>query len=207
MKIKICGIRSENDIQLMNEYKPDFIGFIFFPKSPRYLTFKQASELKSKLNPEIKTVGVFVNEDIKDIINCFDQNIIDYAQLHGNEKQEEILELQNNKIPVIKAVKLETKNDLEETKKLKPDYFLFDIKDDVQVGGTGKTFNWDYLNSYSLKTPFFLAGGINSKNLEKALKTKAEVLDISSGVETDYKKDRKKVSELFELFKMKNGKI
>ena len=201
MKIKICGIRSKEDIQLMNYFKPDFIGFIFFPKSPRYLTFVQALKLKSKLDPKKHL------RDLKKILECFNRNIIDYVQLHGKESQEQIQKLKDHNIPVIKAIKMESKNDLMEIDKYNPDYFLFDIKDDVRVGGTGKSFNWEYLNSYSKEIPYFLAGGINSKNISKALKTSASVLDISSGVETNYKKDKNKTTKLFDLYNLENGKL
>lgn len=200
MEIKICGIRSLDDIQLVNKYKPDYIGFIFYPPSPRFLNFQEARRLKEKLDPEIKVVGVFVDSDLETIISEYENKTFDIAQLHGSEDQSFIKALKNKDIPVIKAVKIKDPDSFLETRNTKPDFFLFDIYDKKKVGGTGESFNWKYLKNYQGEIPYFLAGGIDETNLETALDSKAHILDISSGVETDYKKDPEKFKRLFKKF-------
>ncbi len=204
MKIKICGIRSEDDIKLMNKYHPDFIGFIFFKKSKRYLTPERALYLKSLLNSDIKTVGVFVDEEFDIVLDYYNRGLIDIVQLHGSEDNNYVQKLKKYNIPVIKAIKLAKESDMNNTHNFSSDAFLFDVKNDVLVGGTGNSFNWEYLKNYSDTKPFFLAGGINLNNITNAMKTKADVIDISSGVETNFKKDPIKVKEIFNLFRENN---
>lgn len=92
-KIKICGLKRELDIEYVNEFLPEFAGFIFYPKSKRYVDFEKAKSLKSKLDKNIKAVGVFVNEDIEKILFLCENDIIDIIQLHGNEDKEYIKKL------------------------------------------------------------------------------------------------------------------
>lgn len=199
MKLKICGIRSEEDLEIINKVRPNFIGFIFYPKSFRYIDFNSAKKLKSLLDPSIKSVGVFVDEDIEVIKKAYYENVFDIVQLHGNEAPAYIEELKKLNIPVIKAIKI--KDNIPELDNYFPDYFLFDIDSKTFVGGTGESFNWELLNTYNKKIPYFLAGGINIKNLDKAKKTNAFSLDVSSGVETNKVKDKEKIKEFTKKFK------
>ncbi len=183
-KVKICGLKSFDDIDYVNIAKPDYVGFIF-AESNRKVTSEKAVELKKRLNNNIKTVGVFVDEDICKIMNICNLNIIDYIQLHGHENDEYIERLKkltNKKI--IKAVDF-SKSDVNLNYDV--DYLLLDNG----KGGTGKKFNWH--NIENIPKPFFLAGGISENNLDEAIKIDSYCIDISSGVETDGKKDKEKI--------------
>lgn len=204
MKIKICGIRSNDDINLINKYKPDYCGFIFFEKSKRFLKFNKAKELSKKVDNSIKKVGVFVDRPFSEIKAYIDSGIIDFVQLHGNETNELIKKIQDLNIPVIKAIRINNENDFDQIKKYQPDYFLFDVKSDKFIGGTGESFNWKLLKNYNKDIPFFLAGGINIDNIKDALKTNAYSLDISSAIEKDFIKDPYKTKELFEIYNIEN---
>lgn len=191
MKVKICGLSRREDIQAVNEAMPDYIGYVF-AKSKRQVRVEQVEELNSMLNPAIMKIGVFVNHDLSEIIRLLDTGVIDGAQLHGQETKEDILRIQEHtgKL-VIKAVSIDETTDFELWNKNPADYLLLDNK----TGGTGKSFDWSLLNA-SIEKPFFLAGGIHEGNLYEAMRTKAFALDISSGAETDGKKDFGKIQRL-----------
>ena len=104
VRVKICGLRSKNDIETANKYLPDYIGFVFADFSKRYIDFETAGKLKALLRPEIKAVGVFVNEDVEKVISLLDDGVIDIAQLHGAEDEEYIRYIKGKSgKPVIKA--------------------------------------------------------------------------------------------------------
>ena len=163
----------------MNEYKPDYIGFVF-AESKRKVSPHEAAKLREKLNPDIIPVGVFVNESIENILKI---DFINMIQLHGSESEEYVRELksQTNK-PVIKAGYSEA-----------ADYLLFDNPEP----GSGKTFDWDTIGE--IKKPFFLAGGLNMENVAEAIqKLNPFAVDVSSGVENPEKsgfKDPEKIKE------------
>ena len=140
-KVKICGLRREEDICCVNAYLPDYIGFVFYPKSKRYVTGEQAQQLKEKLDPRIRAVGVFVNADPDEVIALLQKNIIDIAQLHGQESEEELRKIreQTGK-PVIRAVKVTEETNLQETCQTDADYILLD-----NGMGSGKSFPWDVI--------------------------------------------------------------
>ena len=164
-KIKICGLFREYDIDFVNEAKPDFIGFVF-AKSRRQISKETAQKFKSKLDKNILSVGVFVNEDIKKIVEICSGNIIDFVQLHGDEDDNYIMQLKkvcNKKI--IKAVKVKTAEDIICRRNTIADFLMFDGGQ-----GEGKTFDWSLLKNFI--RPFFLAGGINVENVNEALKLK-----------------------------------
>lgn len=194
-KIKICGLTREQDIDAVNAALPDYIGFVF-AKSKRQIDGKKAKILKGRLNSFIKAVGVFVNEEIENVIKFCNSQVIDVIQLHGDENEEYIKRLKNyvsNKI--IKAVRVKEPDDIKKAMELSCDYLLFDAYHEKEYGGTGKTFDWSvipYINK-----PFFLAGGINSCNIVHAIEHhNPYCIDISSGVETDGYKDPKKIMEV-----------
>lgn len=125
-KIKICGIRRATDIEIVNKYRPDYIGFIFYKKSKRYISEADAMELRKRLLPEIKTVGVFVNEKPEIVAEYLNDGIIDIAQLHGTEPEEDILFIKKmTGRPVIKAVSVETQSDCENITKAVPTIFFW----------------------------------------------------------------------------------
>lgn len=196
MKIKICGLFRNQDIDYVNAYQPDYIGFVF-AKSKRQVTYQLAKQLKQQLDPNILAVGVFVDSNLDIIEKLADDKIIDLVQLHGNEDVAYIRELKKRiQLPIIKAIKMSNNIDL---KKLNypVDYYLLDNV----VSGSGQTFNWLLIKE--IDKPFFLAGGLNLNNLDQALKIKAYGLDLSSGVETDGCKDRNKIEQV--VRRVKNG--
>ena len=207
VKIKICGMRREEDIEMANKYKLDYIGFVF-ADSPRKVTFDQAKELSSKLNEDIVPVGVFVNEHMKLIVDLFKEGIIKIAQLHGDEDEDYIRNLKSksmeetgSEIPVINAI--EIKDDVDYNDKLlewrdsASDYFILD-----SGKGSGKAFDWDLIdkNSEFFENSIFLAGGLNSENLSSAIEEfNPFAVDLSSSVETDGFKDEEKIKEIIEI--------
>lgn len=200
-KIKFCGLSRLCDIEAANELKPDYIGFVFAEKSKRYVDIQTAKFLKKNLNPEIKSVGVFVDEKIENIIKIVNENIIDIIQLHGHSKNENELYIKNlrkftDKI-IIKAFKIKSQKDIDEAEKNIADYVLLD-----SGTGTGKIFDWKLI---SLSRPYFLAGGLNPENISEAIKTlKPFAVDVSSGIETENFKDKNKMSEFISAVRKEN---
>lgn len=192
-KIKICGLTREEDIQAVNQYMPDYIGFVF-AKSKRQVSLEQAKFLKQQLSDQIQAVGVFVNEDKKEVLQLEEAGIIDVIQLHGQESEAEICLLKSwTSAPVIKAVHVESAEDILRWQESKADYLLLDYPG----GGSGKQFDWTVIPE--LKKPYFLAGGIGLHNLEAALQVKPYGIDLSGGAETDGKKDSDKIREIVQL--------
>lgn len=196
--IKICGLRRQADIEAVNEGLPDFIGFVF-AKSRRQVTPENAKALRVLLDPAIKVSGVFVNESPAKIADICHAGIIDIAQLHGNEDEEYIAQLRKLiRNPIIRTVRVKSKEDLKGADNLSCDYLLLDAWDKNQYGGLGKTFDWSVIGK--LKKPFFLAGGLNPENIVLAAETvRPYCLDISSGVETGGFKDRGKILKTIKL--------
>lgn len=189
-KIKLCGLSRRCDIEAANELKPEYIGFVFAPKSKRYVSKKTAAELKHLLSPDIQTVGVFVNEASEAIADLMNSGIIDIAQLHGSEDEEYIrqLRLYTDK-PIIKAFRIVTKQDIDAANSSTADYVLLD-----SGGGTGEVFDWELIRG--MKRFYFLAGGLGICNVERAVETLSPyAVDVSSGVETDGLKDKIKMEK------------
>ena len=199
MKVKICGLKTLEDIDYINEALPDFAGFIF-AESSRRISFNQAAKMKSKLNKNIKSIGVFVNEKTENIIKAAKEGIIDLIQLHGNEDNNYIKEIGSKlKLQVIKAFKADSnlKYNIENTI---ADYVLIDSGNKNQFGGTGQLFDWGLIPETDKK--IFLAGGLNADNIIRAIKeVNPYCLDINSGVEINGKKDRKKILEVMQIVK------
>lgn len=196
--IKICGIRRPEDIELVNRYRPDFVGFIIdFPKSHRSITLQEVRSLTKKLESGITKVGVFVNQPIEKVILLLKENTIDIAQLHGNESADYIRQVQKETgKEVIKAFEIHSEDDFKKALLSPADYLLLD-----QGKGGGTTFDWSLIKEIPDK-PWFLAGGLSAENLRNAIKTiKPWGVDISSGVETDGCKDEKKIREVMKIVK------
>jgi len=194
-KIKLCGLTRMCDIDVANECRPDYIGFVFAPKSRRYLSPQKAAELKKRLSSDILAVGVFVDETVSVAAKLLQKGIIDLAQLHGSESEDYIKTLQEcTGRPVIKAFRIDGKEDILSAKKCCADHILLDSG----AGGTGTVFNWDLLRSFD--RPYFLAGGLDLQNIEQAVRTlHPYAVDVSSGIETDGKKDHKKMREFVHI--------
>lgn len=207
VKLKICGMRRSEDIEMANRYKPDYIGFVF-ADSPRKVSYGQAKELSSLLSDDIVPVGVFVNEHMKLIVDLFKDGIIEMAQLHGDEDEKYIRNLKDKsieetgkQIPVINAIEIKEGADYDDEllkwRDSASDYFILD-----SGKGSGKTFDWSLLDKESefFENSIFLAGGLNSENLALAIEEfNPFAVDLSSSVETDGFKDEEKIKEIIEI--------
>jgi phosphoribosylanthranilate isomerase len=200
-KIKICGLKREEDINFVNIARPDYIGFVF-AGAKRKINFNIAAKLKSSLNKEIQAVGVFVNSDMESVINLCKDRIIDLVQLHGDEDELYISKLKEKvKQPIIKVIRVKEKICDINTK---ADFVLFDTHNNFEYGGCGKVFDWSLVREY--KQPFFLAGGLNKDNIENALtKLNPYCVDLSSGVERNGMKDLKKIKEIIQIVRKHSG--
>ena len=218
-KIKLCGLSRPEDIEAVNEARPDFIGFVFAP-GRRNVTPDQAARLKKMLRPDIPAVGVFVNSPPDFIVDLAAKGIIDMVQLHGDmetfetvsytlDLSERLSAIPSEKIkdcsgnpshfPIIRAVRVRTAADIKQAKAWPADYLLFDTFVKNQYGGSGIRFDWSLIPP--TKKPWFLAGGLNFSNIREAAKTGAFCLDISSAAETDGKKDAAKIKELIQIIR------
>jgi phosphoribosylanthranilate isomerase len=207
MRIKICGLFREQDIDYVNEALSDYAGFVF-AESRRQVSPAFAEKLRSRLKDNITPVGVFVNAPIAEITALYKNGIISIAQLHGEEDEEYITQLKEKcAIPIIKTIKI-TAEDAEKTKEdfdknsasfassavhnnSKVDYLLLD-----SGAGSGKPFDWDLLKTFKTEKPWFLAGGINLDNIWQAIALNPFAIDVSSGTETDGYKNREKILQL-----------
>lgn len=201
MKIKYCGIKRNEDVDYANETMPDYIGFIFAP-TKRLVTMEQADGFKKRLNSRIQAVGVFVNETAEKVAEIANKGIIDVIQLHGQEDAEYIAKLKSLLIeskPLIKAIRVQTAQDILDGQELDVDFILLDKYDAEKLGGTGEKFDWNLIGD--IKKPFFLAGGIDIDSLEDAVKMKPYGIDVSSGIETDGCKDLAKMRVMMEKFR------
>ena len=194
MKLKICGLFREEDIDYANEAMPDYVGFVFAP-SRRQLTAMQASALRIRLREGIAPVGVFVDAPVESIAALYKEGIIALAQLHGHEDAAYIAALKRLcPAPLIKAVRITTGDTQHVLSMDAVDFFLFDNG----AGGTGQAFDWSILPGITarLRKPYFLAGGLNGENIAAALAFKPFAIDVSSGAETNGVKDRAKMLRL-----------
>lgn len=193
MKIKICGMRRPEDIEYANQTLPDYVGFILAKGFRRSITADQARAFKALLDPKIKAVGVFVDDPPDEIIALLEEGVIDMAQLHGQESEEDIVYIKAvSGKTVIKTVKAENRYMVEAWLDTAADYLLFD-----SGTGTGKTFDWGILED--VPGDFFLAGGLNPDNIgEAAGMAHPYAVDLSSGAETDGVKDLEKMRRAVE---------
>ena len=187
-RIKICGMMRPEDIGYVNEVLPEYAGFIFAENRRRTLTPEYALELRQMLDKRIKAVGVFYDQSLDFIEKVIKMDMLDLVQLHGHESEEFVLNVKKFGLPVIKAFKIEGPDDLKIAKNSPADYCLLDNGD----GGTGKRFDWSVLEGFDRE--FFLAGGLDCENISAAIETfEPFAVDVSSGVETDGRKDRDKI--------------
>lgn len=211
-KIKLCGMMKPCDIEYANRVKPDFAGFIF-ANTRRKISAAQAKQFREALDAEIPAVGVFVNEDISVITSLVQNGCIDLIQLHGEEDADYIRRLREVcDVPVIKAVKVQTVEQIRQAAAFPVDYLLLDTYRKGVLGGTGEAFDWELLREAKAAAgdtaegelfgkPYFLAGGLHAGNLREAAALGSYGLDISSGIETDGSKDFTKMVEVMELLR------
>ncbi len=210
IKVKFCGLTRPEDIRIVNKLKPDYIGFVFYEKSKRNVTEEKARELKEKLDDSIKAVGVFVDEDENRIAGIANEKIIDTIQLHGHEDEVYIARLRKlTDAKIIKAFQIKNnltngekgncisdhsvqeKTNTDAIKRINASSADMVLVDSGQ--GTGKTFDWDVLGK--IERPFFLAGGLNTENIESVITGIMPYgIDMSSGIETDGIKDESKMN-------------
>lgn len=188
-KVKICGLTRLQDIEAVNQARPDYAGFIMSQGFRRTVTPVWQRKLKDRLHPSICPVGVFVNEDPERIHKYHQNYAIEIAQLHGKETEDQIRRLKDWGLTVIKAVTVRSEEDLAAWVDSEADYLLLD-----NGTGTGQRFDWNLIRQ--LERPYFLAGGIDKSNLKEALKLAPYALDISSGVETGGFKDPEKIDQI-----------
>lgn len=193
LKLKVCGLTQLEQIEELTAMKTDFLGFIFYEKSPRYilnhLNLKQIGEIKHR-----GKVGVFVNESLERIAETAEKAKLNFIQLHGNESKDFTIELRKKIHPetgIIKVIRMgnQISDELQQIINANfsnVDYFLFDT-DSRTFGGTGKTFDWNLLNEIEIPLSYFLSGGISLENIDKLkiLKQNPLALDINSRFEKE----------------------
>ena len=215
-KVKMCGISKVETIPAVVEAKPDYMGLVFAP-SKRQVTVDQAKILVEELhrgyakkygsdtehdkNDTIKTVGVFVNETLDNLVRIADTANLDAVQLHGDEDETFIQSLkERTNVEVWKAVQIRSAADVEKWIDSSADMLLFDAYHKDERGGTGEVFDWSSLDAF--ERPFMLAGGIDSTNVARAIRTvRPYGIDTSSGIETNGVKDDEKITAFTKIVK------
>lgn len=188
-RIKLCGLCRPCDIEAANQLRPDYIGFVFASGSKRYVSPEQAGEFKKMLNPEIRAVGVFVDETPEKVAELLNTGVIDMAQLHGSEDEAYLGRLRRlSQKPVIQAFRVELAEDAAKAEQSGADFVLLD-----SGAGTGKAFDWELIRN--VQRPYFLAGGLDSGNVADGVRLlRPFAVDVSSGIETHGVKDKHKMA-------------
>lgn len=204
IKLKLCGMRRRQDIDYVNEYRPDYVGFILSDGFRRSVGLGTFCELAGGLDKDIKRVGVFVNEPVENLLKYYPEEL-DVFQLHGDEDEKYIRQLREN-IPesceIWKAVRVRSTADIEMWNGSNADKLLLDAFQEGTVGGTGKVADWSLITAARIEKPFFAAGGITAGNfIEAAVTLKPYGIDLSGGIETDGVKDRGRIAEIVKLKK------
>ena len=201
MHLKVCGMRDSQNIKDLLSLRPDYMGFIFYEKSPRNAESVLDAEVLNAFPEETEKVGVFVNASMDFIMEQIDMYGLDMLQLHGDESPEFVAEAKSLGVKVMKVFGV---NDAFDFAALTPykklvDFFLFDTKS-KQRGGTGIQFNWDILKAYDQEVPFFLSGGISNENLKELDDLRGlniHAIDVNSKYEIEPAlKDIEKIKEL-----------
>lgn len=198
-KVKICGLMEKKHVLAAVEAGADAIGFVFAP-SKRRVTTEQAHEI-AKLVPEnILKIGVFVNPDRMELERAVKEVPLDLIQLHGEEEPELLNDI---KTPLIKAISIRDKSDIEIAKMFQTEYLLFDAPGTDFKGGSGKTFDWQLLKGHNISSDrIILAGGLNQSNVKEAIdRVKPYMVDVSSGVEISGRKDEQLIREFIQTVK------
>lgn len=209
-KVKICGLKTLADVEIVNQYLPEYVGFVF-AKTKRFVTDKQASIMRNALDKRIQAVGVFVNEPIEHVIQLCDTGIINVVQLHGEETDTYIQMLkQKTDTNVIKAVRVQSAEQVVENISAAADFMLFDTYKNGVPGGTGECFSLKILQESFAKLrernqtikPYFLAGGLHCDNVVDVIRQMdCYAVDVSTGVETNGIKDAIKIKQFIDCVK------
>ncbi len=195
-RIKMCGIRRPEDITAVNEIRPDYVGFVFFPGSRRNISLETATALRKKLSPGIQAVGVFVDEPPDTVVRLLREGVIDLAQLHGHEDESYLSRLRHlTDRPLIQAFRIRSEADVIAAQTSAADHILLDAG-----AGDGRTFDWRLLSHVT--RPYFLAGGLTPDNVAEAVRQLHPwAVDVSSGIETDGCKDPVKMRAFAEALR------
>jgi phosphoribosylanthranilate isomerase len=185
VKIKICGMRDSKNIMEVSALHPDYLGFIFYDKSPRYVG--EEFIMPTELSPNINRVGVFVNHNLEDVIAKVEKYKLKFVQLHGDESIDYCSKLKERGVGIIKVFRIDDSFDFSRTINFESvvDYFLFDTKGKY-YGGNAIPFGWSILENYNHKIPFFLSGGLQASNISEINKFNSwniHAIDLNSGVE------------------------
>ena len=210
LKLKVCGLTQLTQIQELISLNTDFLGFIFYEKSPRFVLNNLNLEGISEINHQGK-VGVFVNETVEKISEISEKAKLSFIQLHGDEDEKFILQLRQilgNNIKIIKVIRIgnQSFDELQKTINQQPstvNYLLFDT-DSKAFGGTGQTFDWQILNEIEIPIPYFLSGGISLENIHQlsTINHQPLALDINSKFETEPgSKDLEKIKNFTQIVK------
>lgn len=188
-KIKLCGLSRPCDMEIANQLRPEYVGFVFAPGSRRYVAPEQAAGLRKSLRPDIRAVGVFVDETPQAVARLLSSGVIDLAQLHGGEDAAYLRKLRAlTGKPILQAFQIRSAEDVRRAEASAADYILLDAG-----AGTGTAFDWSLLRG--IRRPYFLAGGLGPDNVRHAVERLHPYgVDVSSGVETDGRKDPKKMA-------------
>ncbi len=187
-KIKFCGLKSLRDVEYVNLCRPDYVGFVFWPRSKRFVTREPAEQMKGALAPGITAVGVFVDEAPEKVAELLNDGVIDLAQLHGSEDAAYIAKLRSlTDKGLIRAFRVHSVSELAGVEECTADQILLD-----SGAGSGERFDWSVVKT--VKRPFFLAGGLTPENAAQAVQSlHPYALDVSSGIETEGVKDMEKM--------------
>ena len=206
-QVKICGITMLDDAEYAIDAGANYLGFIFYERSKRYISYNNSYKIINLVKNKIATVAVTVDPSDEDIFEINELNV-SHIQLHGSESLDRVIKIKTlTNCKIIKAFGLENKSDLKETIKYESmiDAYLFDAKPSVNdvPGGNAKRFDWKLLNEFSLNSNYFLSGGLNIDNIETALKSvKTNFFDLSSGVESSPGiKDKHKITQFINTIK------
>lgn len=207
-EVKICGLKTQDALDAAVESGARFVGFVFYPRSPRAISPEKAADLIGTLPENVKTVGLFVDPTDKDIKKTLEETPLDMIQLHGSESSPRLREIRHAfSLPIIKAIRIGSTKDLDEalTYQENTDWLLFDTKisDNALPGGAGQTFDWSLLEKYDFERPWMLAGGLSETNVGRAIKQlNPRAVDVSSGVESSPGvKDSAKIKAFIEAVK------
>ncbi|MDE5792022.1 MAG: phosphoribosylanthranilate isomerase [Oscillospiraceae bacterium] len=206
VKLKICGIRRIEDVNYLNQYAPDYAGFILSKPFWRYVSPEQMQVLHENLNLNIKRVGVFVNPELEEILAY--AKFLNVIQLHGEESENLIMNIKSQTgLEIWKAVRVQNAEDINKADNLPVDKLVLDSFSAISHGGTGTIANWNLIAENKPKKLFFLAGGISENNLTEAIHfVQPYGIDVSSSVETEKCKDLHKIRQIVQnIRRIKNA--
>ena len=203
--VKICGLSETETLKAAIEAGADFIGFVFYPSSSRFVSIETAADLAKLVPPTVKKVGLVVDATDQELLQITQDVELDILQLHGDETPERVEEIAGlTALPIMKAIRVRSEADLENVSDYETvaDWLLFDNKCETAPGGTGESFDWGLLAGQSFSKPWMLSGGLTAENVIGALKLSPDAVDVSSGVESEKGvKDAGKIKTFIEAVK------